>query len=173
VTSATGIFVGMYVSHPKVPVGTTIDSIVGTAIHMTANATATVSSAARFSPVLDAQTLGQKGGVLSRALTLLQLPTGITSSNLASIALSVVFDGQRHRAERCWHRIVQRWRRRQRTADRDIGNHIGCQFYRHIGNPRRAGHVQQHRRAADAEFTANDRDELRYQTVNAPSPALK
>jgi hypothetical protein len=75
VASATGLFVGMYVSHPKVPNGTTLLSIVGTSITMSANATATVSaSAARFSPVIDAQTLGAKGGELGHVDTSAEMP---------------------------------------------------------------------------------------------------
>jgi hypothetical protein len=60
----------MHVSHPKVPFGTTISAISGTTITLSANATATASSAARFSPVFDAQTLGQKVGAISHSTTL-------------------------------------------------------------------------------------------------------
>jgi microcystin-dependent protein len=80
----------MFVSHPKVPNGTKINAISGTTLTLSNNASATVSaSAARFSPLLDAQTLGATGGALSQILSLAQIPTGITSSNLASVALSV------------------------------------------------------------------------------------
>jgi microcystin-dependent protein len=84
VASATGLFVGMYVSHPKVPSGTKINTIVGTTLTLSAVATGTVSgSAARFSPVLDAQTLGAVGGATNQTLSLAQIPTGITSANAA------------------------------------------------------------------------------------------
>ena len=91
VGSAAGLFVGMFVSHPKVPSGTKINAISGTTLTLSNNASAAVTaSAARFSPLLDAQTMGATGGALSQILSLAQIPTGITSSNLASVALSVV-----------------------------------------------------------------------------------
>lgn len=64
VGSAVGLFVGMYIGHPKVPFGTTILAISGSTITMSVNATATVSSTGRFSPIKDTQTLGQVGGEL-------------------------------------------------------------------------------------------------------------
>jgi hypothetical protein len=71
VSSATGLLVGMFVGHPKVPFGTTITAISGTTITMSAAATASVSaSGARFSPLGDVQTVGQVGGSISIATTL-------------------------------------------------------------------------------------------------------
>lgn len=71
VGSATGLVVGMYISHPKVPSGTKIAAISGTTITMSNVASANVTpSAARFSPLLDAQTLGATGGALSESTTL-------------------------------------------------------------------------------------------------------
>jgi hypothetical protein len=71
VGSATGLFVGMYVSHPKVPIGTKINAISGTTITMSNVATANATpSAARFSPLLDAQTPGATGGALAQSTTL-------------------------------------------------------------------------------------------------------
>ena len=90
VASATNLFVGMYVNQPKIPVGTKINAIVGTTLTLSATATGTVTAAAvRFSPVLDAQTMGATGGALGQTLALTQIPTGITSANTATIALSV------------------------------------------------------------------------------------
>jgi hypothetical protein len=95
VASAAGLFVGMYVSQPKIPIGTKISAISGTSVTLSANATGTLSSAAvRFSPVLDAQTLGAKGGALSEATTLVtaNLPayTPAGSVSVASTTNQVV-----------------------------------------------------------------------------------
>jgi hypothetical protein len=90
VASAVGLFIGMFVSHPKVPSGTKITAISGTTLTLSNNASATVTtSGARFSPLLDAQTMGATGGEMSHAVTLAETATGITSANTASIALSV------------------------------------------------------------------------------------
>lgn len=70
VGSATGLVPGMVIAHPKVPVGTTISVISGTAITMSAAATGTVSSTGRFSSLGDAQTLGAVGGTLTQSTTL-------------------------------------------------------------------------------------------------------
>ena len=71
VASATGLFIGMYVNHPKVPFGTKINAIVSTTLTLSANATGTVTtSAARFSPIKDAQSLGVTGGALVQTTTL-------------------------------------------------------------------------------------------------------
>lgn len=71
VGSATGLMVGMYISHAKVPSGTKITVISGTTITMSNNASGAVSgSAVRFSPLLDAQTMGAIGGALSSSQTL-------------------------------------------------------------------------------------------------------
>lgn len=90
VASATGLAVGMYVNQPKIPVGTKITAISGTSVTLSANATATLTSAAvRFSPVLDAQTLGATGGTITHALGLNQLPTGITVTGTVTVTPSV------------------------------------------------------------------------------------
>jgi hypothetical protein len=71
VGSATGLAPGMYVSNPKVPFGTTILTIFGTTIAMSANATGSgTAAAARFSPIKDAQTLGATGGALAISTTI-------------------------------------------------------------------------------------------------------
>jgi hypothetical protein len=85
VASAAGLFLGMYVNQPKIPVGTKINAIVGTAITLSNNATGTLSSAAvRFSPVLDAQTLGATGGALSQTIT-----TTLVTANLPAYTPTV------------------------------------------------------------------------------------
>jgi hypothetical protein len=89
VGSATGLFVGMYIGHPKVPFGTTISAIAGTAVTMSANATATTSSAGRFSPIKDAQTLGEIGGALSQSTTLVAANIPPLTSTNAAQAISV------------------------------------------------------------------------------------
>jgi microcystin-dependent protein len=89
VTSATGLFVGMYIGHPKVPFGTTIWALVGTTVTMSANATGTVASTGRFSPIKDAQTLGQVGGALSQSTTLVAANIPPLTSTNPSQAISV------------------------------------------------------------------------------------
>jgi hypothetical protein len=91
VASATGLFVGMYVSHPKVPSGTKINAISGTTLTLSNNASGTVStSAVRFSPILDAQTLGAVGGAISQSTTLVTAnlpaytPTGTITNGTIS-----------------------------------------------------------------------------------------
>jgi hypothetical protein len=75
VASATGLFLGMNVSHPKLPFGTVISAISGTTLTLSATATGTVAaSAVRFSPLKDAQTLGATGGAQSKFLTRANLP---------------------------------------------------------------------------------------------------
>jgi hypothetical protein len=72
VASATGLFIGMFVNHPKVPFSTQITAISGTTLTLNANATGTVfGSAVRFSPIKDAQALGAMGGGLSTSTTLI------------------------------------------------------------------------------------------------------
>lgn len=92
VASATGLFVGMYASAPKIPSGTKISAISGTSVTLSANATGTVSAGAiRFSPVLDAQTLGAVGGALSNSTTLVTAnlpaytPTGTINEGTIAI----------------------------------------------------------------------------------------
>jgi hypothetical protein len=95
VASATGLFVGMYVSAPKIPIGTTILAISGTSVTLSANATGTVvTGAIRFSPIRDAQSLGQTGGTLSQTTTLItaNLPS-ITSSAVNSISVNSSVSG--------------------------------------------------------------------------------
>jgi hypothetical protein len=71
VASATGLYVGMDASAPKLPSGTTITAISGTSIALSNNATGTVvTGAIRFSPLLDAQTMGAVGGAISVSTTL-------------------------------------------------------------------------------------------------------
>ncbi|GLR91295.1 hypothetical protein [Bradyrhizobium iriomotense] len=75
VGSATGLFVGMYVSHPNVPNGTKINVISGTTLTLSAAASGTASSTGRFSPILDAQTPGATGGELSHVTTTPEMPS--------------------------------------------------------------------------------------------------
>lgn len=74
VASATDLAVGMTVTSTNVPAGTTILTLVGTTVTLSANATATASGvAARFSLYGDAQTLGAVGGIQTQTLILAQL----------------------------------------------------------------------------------------------------
>jgi microcystin-dependent protein len=76
VASATGLARGMYVTSLNVPAGTTITAISGTTVTLSAAATATASgTAARFSPLLDAQTMGALGGELAHTLTAASIPS--------------------------------------------------------------------------------------------------
>jgi hypothetical protein len=89
VASASGLAVGMYVSHPKYQSGTQIVAISGTTLTMSHGSLgAATASGARFSPLLDAQTMGATGGSLMQTNTLVtaNLPAytpsgGITVSN--------------------------------------------------------------------------------------------
>lgn len=75
VGSASGLSVGMYISSTNVPANTTITSINGTTITMSANATATASgTAARFSMVTNAQSIGSAGGSDVHLLITAQMP---------------------------------------------------------------------------------------------------
>jgi hypothetical protein len=86
VASATGLFVGMYVNQPKVPVGTKINAISGTSVTLSNNATGTLTTAAvRFSPILDAQTAGSVGGALTQTLVANQLPSNIPFTDLGHV----------------------------------------------------------------------------------------
>jgi microcystin-dependent protein len=68
VGSATGLAVGMFITNANVPASSTITSISGTTITMSGAATATASAnAARFSPLVDAQALGIRGGAMIKA----------------------------------------------------------------------------------------------------------
>jgi hypothetical protein len=91
VGSATGLFVGMFIGHPKVPFGTTIATISGTTITMSNPATAGVSgSAVRFSPIGDAQTMGQVGGSIGVSTTLVtaNLPAYTPAGSVATSTLN-------------------------------------------------------------------------------------
>ncbi|SFI39943.1 hypothetical protein [Bradyrhizobium sp. Gha] len=66
VTSAAGLFVGMYVSTKNIQSNAKIIGISGTTITFDTAASATAGGvSARFSPLIDAQTLGAVGGELS------------------------------------------------------------------------------------------------------------
>lgn len=74
VGSAAGLAVGMYIVNANVPAGTTIAAISGTAVTMSANASATaVANAARFSPFADAQALGEKAGSITKVQSAAEL----------------------------------------------------------------------------------------------------
>jgi hypothetical protein len=71
VSSSVGLYIGMFVSHPKLPIPTTITGISGTNVTVSNLATATVlGTTVRFSPLLDAQTPGAVGGALSQSTTI-------------------------------------------------------------------------------------------------------
>lgn len=75
VGSINGISKGMFIKSTNVPAGTTVLSFNGTAIVMSANATATASTvAARISFFTDAQALGGVGGFDTSLLQYSQLP---------------------------------------------------------------------------------------------------
>lgn len=75
VASASGLVIGFYIISTNVPYGTTITAINGTTITMSQNATASAGpTAARFSPLADAQTSGAVGGQLSHTLSTPELP---------------------------------------------------------------------------------------------------
>ena len=86
----------MFISHPKVPFTTRLIAISGTTIGMDHNATGTVTgSAARFSPIVDAQTMGSTGGTLSQTTTLVtaNLPA-YTPSGTVGLSLAATFPVQ-------------------------------------------------------------------------------
>lgn len=95
VASAAGLFIGMFVVHPKIPFSTRISAISGTTITLDHAASGAVTaSAARFSLIQDAQTPGSVGGALSQTTTIATAnlppytPSGsvTTSVNIASNA---------------------------------------------------------------------------------------
>jgi hypothetical protein len=89
VASATGLAVGMYISHPKVLPGSSILTISGTTLTLSNTATGSVSgSAVRFSWILDAQTLGTVGGALTQSTTLVtaNLPAYTPSGSVFNFA---------------------------------------------------------------------------------------
>lgn len=74
VASATGLAIGMYIVSANVPAGTTIAGISGTTITMSGNASASASgTAARFSPLTDAQAIGATGGSLTHLTTIFEM----------------------------------------------------------------------------------------------------
>lgn len=86
VASATGLCIGMYVVSANVPAGTTITAISGTALTLSAQASATAGgTAARFSMFTDAQVVGAVGGAISKVQALAELAAhnhgGVTTDN--------------------------------------------------------------------------------------------
>ncbi len=76
VSSATGLAAGQYVFSANVTPGTTISSIVCTAVTLSQVASGGGTAvAARFSAILDAQALGGTGGAPTHQLTVAELPT--------------------------------------------------------------------------------------------------
>jgi hypothetical protein len=93
VASAAGLTVGMFVSHPKFPIGTRIEAISGTTLTTSHDATgAATSSTARFSSILDAQTLGAIGGsnTISTTLVTANLPAYTPSGGVTATFPSTV-----------------------------------------------------------------------------------
>lgn len=75
VASAANLAIGMFVQSANIPVGTTITAISGTAVTLSANATATAGgTTARFSVLTDAQNLGASGGNQVHTLVIAQMP---------------------------------------------------------------------------------------------------
>lgn len=96
VASATGLAIGMYVNQPKIPIGTKIAAISGTSVTLSIAATGALTGAAvRFSPLLDAQTLGMTGGALSQSTTLVTAnlpaytPSGSVAINTVGLATRI------------------------------------------------------------------------------------
>jgi microcystin-dependent protein len=85
VASGSGVAAGQVITATSVPTGTTVASITGTAVTLSANAGATGTNAARFSPLGDAQALGQAGGAISHAMTVAEL---VAHSHTASSSSS-------------------------------------------------------------------------------------
>lgn len=73
VASATGLCKGMTVIAAGVPTGTTIANIVGTAVTLSANATASATVSGRFSMFSDAQVVGAVGGEAAHQLSASEL----------------------------------------------------------------------------------------------------
>jgi microcystin-dependent protein len=96
VASAAGLAIGMFMSHPKLPSGTKINTISGTTIGCSNVASGSVSgSTVRFSPLLDAQTLGATGGALNSSLVTANLPpyTPAGSITNGAITTTTTYDG--------------------------------------------------------------------------------
>ena len=90
VASAAGLAVGMFASHPKFPSGTKITVISGTSITFSNNVTGTLTaSGIRFSPILDAQTMGATGGSLTHTLATVEIPSITSTVTSVSVTSSV------------------------------------------------------------------------------------
>lgn len=75
VASAANLAIGMFVVSANVPAGTTVTAISGTALTLSAAASATATgTAARFSLLSDAQSLGASGGSQVHTLVVAQMP---------------------------------------------------------------------------------------------------
>lgn len=77
VASASGLFVGMYISSPNVPINAQITAINGTTISFSPNGTGVTAGtnvSTRFSPTQDAQRLGAFGGAISQTQNPNELP---------------------------------------------------------------------------------------------------
>lgn len=88
VGSATGLSIGMYVESANVPDGVTITAISGTTLTLSTGSgvTAGTNTAARFSLLHDAQTLGMAGGEDVNTLVTAQMPAHNHSLNKAAAA---------------------------------------------------------------------------------------
>mgnify|MGYP000753482880 CR=1 FL=1 len=85
VASASGLALGMYVQSANVPAGTTVTAISGTTLTLSLNATATAGgTAARFSPMVEAQALGVRGGGLTSTLVTTNLPPYTPSGSVST-----------------------------------------------------------------------------------------
>jgi hypothetical protein len=96
VASAAGLFVGMYVSTANLPIGSQIVAISGTNVQFNVGASATAgTTVARFSPLVDAQTLGATGGAISQTTTLAtaNLPAYTPSGTIANGAITSTVTG--------------------------------------------------------------------------------
>lgn len=84
VSSATNLAAGMFISgNANVPSETTIVSISGTSIVLSANATGTAAGVAtRFSPLRDAQVLGLANGVFAKTLQTVEVPAHTHANSL-------------------------------------------------------------------------------------------
>lgn len=93
VADGSNLFAGMFVAHPKAPIGTTITSISGNSLTLSANAIQSASSTGRFSSIKDTQTLGTTGGSISRTIALVtaNLPAYTPSGSIANGAIFTGF----------------------------------------------------------------------------------
>lgn len=89
VSSATGLFQGMYVrSAANVSIGTTILSISGLTITLSALAIGTGAATTRFSPFVDVQSMGSVGGELGHVLVTASIPAHSHPLNYQNVASS-------------------------------------------------------------------------------------